>query len=433
MRRIPLGYLFLLPAGTAILLFFFLPVILTFVYSFTNMGSDTGVYGGNRYVFSDHSFSKLETSMLSLEILSQITEKKYVFDDRTLNSLRQSNIRKKTLREIEKKLAGKTYLSEKDLFNDLKRLKYKPRAFRDKKKISKAAARSLQDREFHTEEELRAAFERLGIVVGPEEMETILEYTNTSWHWTLRNYRELFANPDSWRIFTNTGLYVITTLCLFNIGLALVLALITFYMPTGTSKLFRALWLIPRITPSVLYVLLWRGLMDHEGFISYVVGFFGVSPTNWMGEFPWLTIILINGFVGTSMGMIIFSSAMQTIPKSLLHAAAVDGAYIWQQIRRVILPQLRWPILFMASYQTLSLLTSFEYIQLSTDGGPARATEVWALYSFHTALSNYYGNLRYGFGATLAVVLVVIGIIASLLYLKFFKFSQLLSEPMIED
>ena len=153
-----------------------------------------------------------------------------------------------------------------------------------------------------------------------------------------------------------------------------------------------------------------------------------------MLEYPWIFIILINGFVGASMGMIVFSSALQAIPKALLYASEVDGASRWQQITKIILPQLRWPILFITAYQTLSLLTSFEYIQLTTDGGPGyNETEVWALHAFHTALFNYFGNLRYGFGACLALVLVAIGVGMSLVYLRFFRFGELVRPPMIEE
>ena len=396
------------------------------------MASDTGIYG-NHYVYSKNAIRALEKSTLNRDIFKKIIERKYVFDSESLKIISQSKIEKKTQTEIEETLPGTVYSTEKALFEALDKLKNKPRSFRDKKIISRATIRSLNGEEFIEISEMRVAFEKLQIEVGEEDFDLITEVTNTSWHWTTKNYGEVFSNPDSWRIFKNTGLYVTLTLGLFNVGCALIIALLTFYMSLGQSKFFRSLWLIPRISPSVLYVLLWRDLMDHSGFISYVMGYFGVAPTNWMGEFPWVTIIVINGFVGASMGMIIFSSAMQAIPKSLLYAASVDGAYMWQQIRRIILPQIRWPILFIASYQTLSLLTSFEYIQLSTDGGPARDTEVWALHAFHAALSNYWGNLRYGFGATLSVVLVVIGIIASITYLKLFKFQVLLQEPPIEN
>jgi len=116
----------------------------------------------------------------------------------------------------------------------------------------------------------------------------------------------------------------------------------------------------------------------------------------------------------------------------MLYASEVDGANRWQQIWNIIIPQLRWPIMFTTAYQTLSLLTSFEYILLATNGGPGRSTEVWALAAYHTALQNYAGNLQYGLGATYALVLVIIGIIASLFYLKFFNFKDLVTKPRIE-
>ncbi|WP_234992347.1 hypothetical protein [Roseisalinus antarcticus] len=102
-------------------------------------------------------------------------------------------------------------------------------------------------------------------------------------------------------------------------------------------------------------------------------------------------------------------------------------------MRHIIVPQLRWPILFVTSYQTLSLLTSFEYILLATDGGPGRGTEVWSLAAYHTALNNYGGNLEYGLGAAYALVLVIIGIALSLTYMRFFNFRDLVARPRIEQ
>jgi inositol-phosphate transport system permease protein len=185
----------------------------------------------------------------------------------------------------------------------------------------------------------------------------------------------------------------------------------------------------------VLYVLMWKWLAWDTGFLSAVLGPLGIEPRNWMLDSPanaWTFIILINGMVGASMGMLIFSSAIKAIPTSLFYASEVDGANRMQQIRHIILPQLRFPILFITSYQTLSLLTSFEYILLATEGGPGGATEVWALTTYLKALSNYAGALEYGYGASLALVLVVVGVVLSILYLKLFDFKTLTAPPKIE-
>ncbi|MCP4359489.1 MAG: sugar ABC transporter permease, partial [Chloroflexi bacterium] len=126
-------------------------------------------------------------------------------------------------------------------------------------------------------------------------------------------------------------------------------------------------------------------------------------------------------------------SAIEAIPKDLITAAKVDGASAWQIIRDITLPMLRWPMLFVTSYQTLSLLVSFELIWLLTQGGPGLyTTEVWALTAYKRALRTYFGSNQWGYGAAWAFVLVTIGAILSVIYLRAFRFDDLVQEPKID-
>jgi inositol-phosphate transport system permease protein len=144
-------------------------------------------------------------------------------------------------------------------------------------------------------------------------------------------------------------------------------------------------------------------------------------------------VIIVNGFIGLSFGMIIFTSAIEAIPKDLMNASLVDGSTLLQRVRYVILPMLRWPLLFVVTYQTLSLLTSFEQILLLTNGGPDHyQTEVWALTAYHRALSNYFGNAQWGYGSAFAVVLVIVGVVLAVIYMRVFRFRELVAEPKIE-
>ena len=88
LKRIPLAYWFLLPAAIAITLFFFLPVIMSFVFSFTTMASDTGIFG-NHYVFSQSSIRALEDSDLNRDVYKNIIQEKYIFDTECLEALPQ--------------------------------------------------------------------------------------------------------------------------------------------------------------------------------------------------------------------------------------------------------------------------------------------------------------------------------------------------------
>ncbi len=255
------------------------------------------------------------------------------------------------------------------------------------------------------------------------------------WQWVgLDNYERIVRGRFTLLILGNTLFYVAATLT-FNVLVGLGVALLSTHVEPKTGGVFRALWLLPRISPSVVYALMWTWAAADApfGVINQVVEPFGVAPRFWLATDPWLIVILINGFVGASMGMLVFTSAIRSIPEELFRAARVDGASAWQIVRRITLPLLKWPILFVLTYQTMSLFASYEYILLTTNGGPGLyGTEVWSLWAFHTALNSYYGNLEFGFGAALAAVLVVMGLAISFVLLRLFRFNDLVSEPRIE-
>ena len=254
------------------------------------------------------------------------------------------------------------------------------------------------------------------------------------WQWIgLDNYQRIVANPQARSITWNTAKYLVLTLSLFNIGMALVVALLSTHIPRRAGFVFRALWLLPRITPSVVYIMMWKYIAADAPYgilNAHLLGPFGVEPTNWVPAQPWLFVVLTNGFIGASFGMIIFTSAIESIPRDYMIAALVDGCSLWQRVRYLILPMIRWPLLFVTTYQTLSLLTSFEYILLLTDG--QFNTEVWSLWAYHRALNNYIGNFQWGFGAALATVLVLVGIVMAVIYMRYFQFNALVQEPKIE-
>jgi len=228
------------------------------------------------------------------------------------------------------------------------------------------------------------------------------------------------ADPMLARVLRNTAVYVVATLTLMNISVALLLAIMTTELPDRVGGAFRVLWLLPRATPSVVYVLLWFFLLDPTdyGLVNTVAGALGAGEdVDLLTSRPWLVVILLNGCVGASMGMVVFTAAIKSIPPQLLMAARVDGASGWQRLRYVTLPSIAWPVLFVTTYQTLSLLTSYEYILLATDGGPFYQTEVFSLYIFHNAISDF----EFGYGAALSLGLMAIGIGLAVIYWRVFK------------
>lgn len=228
-----------------------------------------------------------------------------------------------------------------------------------------------------------------------------------------------------------TAVFVLCTLGIFNVTFALVLAVVTTSVPPRLGTFFRAVWLLPRMSPSVVYALLWLWVLDpnERGLLNQIlVHLFGMTPVDLRTSSPVAVIVIANGFIGASLGMIIFTSAIRSIPEHLFHAARVDGAGPLAILRHVTLPALRWPISYMTIQQTLALLVSFEYILLITNGGPFFDTTVFALYSYRRA----FESGQYAYGAALSLVLVAIGVIAALGLWRLMDMSRLLQPPRIE-
>jgi inositol-phosphate transport system permease protein len=249
------------------------------------------------------------------------------------------------------------------------------------------------------------------------------------------NFETLQNDQFMPKILFNTIFYVTATLVLFNVGMALVISLLSTHINRRAGFFFRALWILPRITPSVVYILMWKRMIADPpgGLLNQINGWLGKPEIAYLQDEAWVFVIVVNGFIGASFGMIIFTSAIESIPKDLLNASLVDGSSIVQRIRYVILPLLRWPLLFVVTYQTLSLLTSFEYILLLTQGGPRIfQTEVWALTAYNRAINTYFSNAQWGYGSAFAVTLVVVGVVMAAIYMRVFRFDELVAEPKIE-
>jgi inositol-phosphate transport system permease protein len=231
-------------------------------------------------------------------------------------------------------------------------------------------------------------------------------------------------------VMLTTLTYVVFTLSLFNIGYALVLALVTTALPDRAGGFFRAIWFLPRMSPSVVYALLWSWVVapTDYGLLNQALIGLGLPLADLKSNAPMVVVVLANGFIGASFGMIIFTSAIRAIPQHLFYAAQADGAGRLAIVRHITLPAIRWQLSFVTIYQALALLVSFEYIWLITNGGPFYDTTVYALYVYRRA----FENGQYAYGAALALGLVAIGVVLALVLWRFFDMRALLQKPRIE-
>jgi len=134
------------------------------------------------------------------------------------------------------------------------------------------------------------------------------------------------------------------------------------------------------------------------------------------------------------------SAAIKSIPPDLINAALVDGASEFQVARRIIIPLLKWPIMFVTAWQTLSLMASYDVILMvwgaAQGASPSEVlgitkvagVTVWSLYAYTQAFSQY----QYGYAASISLVLVAIGLGLIVLYFKVFGFRRLMEPSRVE-
>ena len=224
----------------------------------------------------------------------------------------------------------------------------------------------------------------------------------------LKNFRKIFRDPNTIIIIRNTVLYVAITIGI-TICLQLFLATMTTYFIRDEKKgnFFKALMMIPMITPTVVYSVLWIWLLDasENGVVNQLLNrFTGLGPVNWIAEYPFQVVIFAQVLTSVAYGMTIYSSAIKSIPENQFRAAREDGAGEWEIFKQIIIPNLKPHISFIILWESLGLLTNYTSILLITDGGPGIQTEVWALSAYHKA----FGNQDYGYGAAISLLLIVV-------------------------
>lgn len=200
----------------------------------------------------------------------------------------------------------------------------------------------------------------------------------------LANYARLLVDPafhESFRVTLVFASAVVAVEMVLGVGLALLLD----RNIRGMSVL-RTLFILPMMIAPVVVGLVWR-YMFHQtyGTFNRALEAVGLPPVDWLGQNPLLSVIIADIWQWTPFIFILSLAALQSLPRSALEAARIDGATAWQQVWFVKLP-LMAPVLIVT--MLLRLIDAFkvlEVILVLTGGGPGLSTEILALRIARTA------------------------------------------------
>lgn len=239
------------------------------------------------------------------------------------------------------------------------------------------------------------------------------------------------------RIFIWTFAFALLTV-LTTFALGLLVSLVFNTRDLVGRKLIRSLLIIPYTIPSVISVLIWRGLMNERlGIINVTLqDLIGWAPP-WTSDPIWVkvAIIIINLWLGYPYMMLICSGALQAIPEDLYEVARVDGANAWQRFRGITLPLLLisvGPILISSFTFNFN---NFNVIYLFNEGGPpiARAatpaghSDILISYTYRLAFAGGRGA-DYAYAAAITIIIFIVLAVLTLINFRFTRVWEEMSE-----
>jgi multiple sugar transport system permease protein len=229
------------------------------------------------------------------------------------------------------------------------------------------------------------------------------------------NYAKVISDPYFWRALVNTVIIVAVVVhveLVIGLGVALLFASGVPFRP-----IMLAIALAPYAVSEVSAVVMWRFLFDPDvGAATQFLRAIGLPIIEWSvnPSHGLFLVALLSIWLHLPFTFVILYSARLAIPGELYEAATVDGATLYQQFRRITLPLLMPAILIAMLFRYIFAFRLFSEVWLLTQGGPARTTEVLAVYLYLEA----FRYNAFGVAAATGWLLVLASLVLAVWYLR---------------
>lgn len=240
------------------------------------------------------------------------------------------------------------------------------------------------------------------------------QFTGVSVFKGFANYESLFNDKLFWKAFGQTFIFAIIRI-VFIVPLSLLIALGINQIRNYQLRTFYTLaYFSPIITSTTAVALVWMWIYDPSlGFANYLFSFLNIPRQAFLQNtsIALYSIAAVSIWKDLGWYMVIFFAGLQGIPDHLYEAAEIDGASSWVKFWKMTLPLLKPTFLLNMVVVTINSLREFTSIFVMTratisgePGGPVNSTLTLSVYMFkNTFLYN-----KYGIGAALAIILLVI-------------------------
>jgi multiple sugar transport system permease protein len=233
----------------------------------------------------------------------------------------------------------------------------------------------------------------------------------------LENYERFVSNPNTPNYLRGTFIWVVGSLILqLALGLGFALLLHRTFRFRG---FYRALILIPWVTPPPVAALTWRWILHPDwGVLNGVLLGLGLiaKPLQWLSDptLVWVSLLMVGMWRHFPFWYVNLLAGLQSIPTELYEQAQLDGASRWQCFWYITLPMLRPILTVLLLLETIWRANEFALIWTFTEGGPAGYTTTLALATYITSFQFH----RIGMGSAIGVALSLALTVVTVFYLR---------------
>ncbi|WP_297714399.1 sugar ABC transporter permease [Clostridium sp.] len=235
----------------------------------------------------------------------------------------------------------------------------------------------------------------------------------------LNNFIILFKDEKFIKSFQNT-LFLIVFVSIVTLVLAISLAAILIRKDIKFNNFFRIVFYLPNILSVVVISAIFSAILDpNQGIINATLSLFKLDNWQrmWLGDPKTVVWCISIAMIWQAVGyyMVMYMSAMSSVPESLYEAADLEGASKIHQFFSITLPLVWGTVRTTLTFFIISCINlSFLFVKVMTSGGPDGASETVLGYMYKQA----YGNSSYGYGMAIGVVIFLFSFGLSLILSK---------------
>ena len=239
----------------------------------------------------------------------------------------------------------------------------------------------------------------------------------TSVEWVaLENFENLWNDPTYLASFYTTAVFS-TLVAVLGIGISLLLAVFADRIVKGALA-YRSLLILPyAVAPAVAGVLWLFMLAPSVGVVSFWLRTLGVDWNPLLDGHQAMTLVVIAAvWKQISYNFLFFLAGLQSIPKSLIEAAAIDGARPWRRFWTIVFPLLSPTTFFLLVINIVyAFFETFGIIDAATSGGPGKDTSILVYKIYYDG----FKAMDLGASAAQSVVLMVIVVLLTVVQFRF--------------